>query len=84
MTGGHSPFQADIWQRTIESNHLRGHEVELVDFKHLLHLLLVLLRDHHRLPPLTRSIPRPGQGVYSRYTYTEMLSRGVSVSVCMC
>lgn len=63
VQGGHSPFQADIRQRSIESNHLRGHEVELVNLEHLLHLLLVLLRDHDRLPTFTGPIPGSGQGI---------------------
>ena len=55
----HSPFETHVGQGPVESNHLAGHEVELIDLEHLLHLLLVLLGDDHRLAHLTRSIVRP-------------------------
>lgn len=63
MRNCHSPFQPDVRQRAVEGDHLRGHEVELVDLEHLFHLLLVLLGNDHRLAPLARPIPRPAQGV---------------------
>lgn len=72
----YSPFQADIRQGSIESDHLGGHEVELVDLEHFLHLLLVLLWDNDGFPSFAGSIPWPGEGVYHRYTQTHTIRRG--------
>lgn len=66
----YSPFQADIRQGSIESDHLGGHEVELVDLEHFLHLLLVVFRDNDGFPSFAGSIPWPGKGIYHGYTHT--------------
>lgn len=41
----YSPVQPHIWQAPVESNHVAGHQVELVYFKELFHFLLVVLGD---------------------------------------
>lgn len=48
-----SPVQPDIWQTPVERDHVTGHQVELIDFKELFHLVLIFFGNNHSLPHFT-------------------------------
>lgn len=54
-----SPIQPHIRQAPVESDHVAGHQVELVDFKELFHFLLVVLGDVNRSAHLARTLVAP-------------------------
>ena len=56
----HSPVEPNVWQAAVQRDHVAGHQVELVDLKHLLHLVLGVLWDVDRLAHLPRTLVAPG------------------------
>lgn len=58
-TQAYSPIQPHIWQTPVECNHVTSHQIELVNFKELLHLLLVVLGDVHCLAHLPWTLVTP-------------------------
>lgn len=63
----YAPIQPHVWQTPVQCNHVTGHQIELVDLKELLHFLLVVLGDVHRLAHLPRTFVTPR---YHRWNVT--------------
>lgn len=55
----YSPVQPHIRQAPVESDHVAGHQVELVYFKELFHFLLVVLGDVNGSAHLARALVAP-------------------------
>lgn len=72
-TQAYAPIQPDIWQTPVERNHVTGHQIELVNLKELLHFLLVVLGDIHRLAHLPGTFVAPR---YRRWSITEAKQKG--------
>lgn len=54
-----SPLQPHVGQTAVEGDQVAGHEVELVDFEKLFHLVLLVPGDENGLPHLARSLLVP-------------------------
>lgn len=55
----YAPIQPHVGQTPVEGNHVAGHQIKLVNFKQLLHFLLLVLGDDHRLAHLSRTLVAP-------------------------
>ena len=55
----YSPVEPHVRQAAVQRDHVAGHQVELVDLEHLLHLVLGVLRDVDCLAHLPRALVAP-------------------------
>lgn len=58
-TRAYAPVQPHVGQTPVEGDHVAGHQVKLVNFKQLLHFVLLVLGDDHRLAHLARTLVAP-------------------------
>lgn len=71
----YAPIQPHIRQTPVECNYVTGHQIELVYFKELPHLLLIVLGDVHCLAHLPWTLVAPR---YHRCNTEEGKKRGIS------
>ncbi len=70
----YAPIQPHVRQTPVKYNHVAGHQIELVNLKELLHFLLVVLGDVHRLAHLPRTLMAPR---YHRCNTTEAKQKDI-------
>lgn len=80
----YAPIQPHVGQTPVDSDHVTGHQIKLVDFKQVLHFLLLVLGDDHRLAHLARTLVAPRYHSCNRGETTEACDEDSALMLVSC